>query len=368
MLSKPRTVLVVDDSALIRTMVREVIAAYGDFVVVGTARDGADAIRQVRELNPDIVTLDIEMPGMDGIATLRELMRDAPRPIVMLSGAETRGDVDLTLLALELGAVDFVRKPNAAGTQQVHQVAERLHEALRAAAIVNLRGAAASAGMPAIRRTPGGLRRVTPDTRAARAAVAIASSTGGPRALMEVIPGFGRDLDAAVLIAQHMPPGFTAGLARRLNDESVLAVTEARDGEPLLPNHVYVAPGGWHMRVRSAKQGVGHGARIVLDDSPTVWGVRPAADLLFVSVAELFGSSSVGVVLTGMGRDGSAGLAAIRAAGGGAVVQDRDSATIYGMPLAALESAGADRVVPLTNVATAVADVLHARRDRVTQS
>lgn len=369
MLSKPRSVLVVDDSALIRTMVREVIAEFGDFVVVGTARDGADALRQVHELNPDIVTLDIEMPGMDGIATLRELMRVAPRPVVMLSGAETRGDVDLTLLALELGAVDFVRKPNAAGTQQVRQVAERLHEALRAAAIVNLRGpaaaaaAAAAAGMPAIRRTPTGLRRVTPDTRAARAAVAIASSTGGPRALMEIIPGFGRELDAAVLIAQHMPPGFTAGLARRLNDESVLAVTEARDGEPLLPNHVYVAPGGWHMRVRGVEHGVGHSARIVLDDSPTVWGVRPAADLLFVSVAELFGSASVGVVLTGMGRDGSAGLAAIRAAGGGAVVQDRDSATIYGMPLAALESAGADRVVSLHGVTAAVETLLHARRD-----
>ena len=366
MLSKPRTVLVVDDSALIRTMVREVIAEFGDFIVVGTARDGADALRQVHELNPDIVTLDIEMPGMDGIATLRELMRDAPRPVVMLSGAETRGDVDLTLLALELGAVDFVRKPNAAGTQQVRQVAERLHEALRAAAIVNLRSATVSAGMPAIRRTPAGLRRVTPDTRAARAAVAIASSTGGPRALMEVIPGFGRELDAAVLIAQHMPPGFTAGLARRLNDESVLAVTEARDGEPLLPNHVYVAPGGWHMRVRSVEHGAGHGARIVLDDSPTVWGVRPAADLLFVSVAAMYGSASVGVVLTGMGRDGSAGLAAIRAAGGGAVVQDRDSATIYGMPLAALESAGADRVVPLHGVSAAVESLLQARRGGAT--
>ena len=151
MLSKPHSVLVVDDSALIRTMVREVIAEFGDFVVVGTARDGADALRQVHELNPDIVTLDIEMPGMDGIATLRELMRDAPRPVVMLSGAETRGDVDLTLLALELGAVDFVRKPNAAGTQQVRQVAERLHDALRAAAIVNLRcyRSARDAGEPA---------------------------------------------------------------------------------------------------------------------------------------------------------------------------------------------------------------------------
>jgi two-component system chemotaxis response regulator CheB len=347
-----KTVLVVDDSALIRTVVSEVIEGFAEFTVVGTARDGNDAIEQIQALDPDIVTLDIEMPGLDGIATLGYVMSETPRAVIMLSAAESRGDVDLTLRALELGAVDFVRKPPAAGTQQVLRVAERLLEALRAAAVVNLRG------VPMLVRTPLARGRATPDRRRAQAAVAIAASTGGPRALAELVPAFSRDLDAAVLVAQHMPRGFTAGLAKRLDELSVLQVSEARDGEEVLPNHVYVAPGGRHMTVVGGDGGV----RIALDDSPPVRGVRPAADPLFQSVAASFGAASVGVVLTGMGRDGSAGLAAIRAAGGGAVVQDRDTATIYGMPQSALEIAGADRVAPLGLVVSAVAELLAARR------
>jgi two-component system chemotaxis response regulator CheB len=345
-------VLVVDDSALIRTIVSDVIEGFAEFTVVGTARDGNEAIELIHALDPDIVTLDIEMPERDGIATLGYVMNETPRAVVMLSAAESRGDVNLTLLALELGAVDFVRKPPAAGTQQVLQVAERLHEALLAAAVVNLRG------VPVRVRSPIARKHVTPDLRRARAAVAIASSTGGPRALAEVVPAFSRDLDAAVLIVQHMPRGFTAGLAQRLDELSALQVSEASDGEDVLPNHVYVAPGGRHMSV-AATDG---GPRIALDDSPPLRGVKPAADPLFVSVAATFGASSVGVVLTGMGRDGSAGLAAIREAGGGAVVQDRETATIYGMPQAALEFAGADRVAALGQVVPAVAELLAARR------
>ncbi|MFI5310486.1 MAG: chemotaxis-specific protein-glutamate methyltransferase CheB [Gemmatimonadales bacterium] len=347
-----KTVLVVDDSALIRTVVTEVIAGFEEFTVIGTARDGYDAIEQIHALDPDIVTLDIEMPELDGIATLGYVMSEVPRAVVMLSAAESRGDVDLTLQALELGAVDFVRKPAAAGTQQVLRVAERLHEALRAAAVVNLRG------VPMLMKPRVTRRHATPELRRVHAAVAIATSTGGPRALAEVVPAFSRDLDAAVLVVQHMPPGFTEGLARRLNELSTLQVSEARDGEDVLPNHVYVAPGGRHMTVTSGDGGV----RIALDDSPPVRGVKPAADPLFHSVAASFGASAIGVVLTGMGRDGSAGLAAIRGAGGGAVVQDRGTATIYGMPLAALETAGADRVAPLGLVAPAIAELLAARR------
>jgi two-component system, chemotaxis family, protein-glutamate methylesterase/glutaminase len=347
-----KTVLVVDDSALIRTVVSEVIGGFEEFTVIGTARDGNEAIEQIHALDPDIVTLDIEMPGLDGIATLGYVMSETPRAVIMLSAAESRGDVDLTLRALELGAVDFVRKPPVAGTQQVLRVAERLLEALRAAAVVNLRG------VPMLMRTPLARRRDTPELRRAYAAVAIASSTGGPRALAEVVPAFSRALDAAVLVVQHMPRGFTAGLAKRLDELSTLQVSEACDGEEVLPNHVYIAPGGRHMTVVED----GGRMRVALDDSPPVRGVKPAADPLFHSVAELFGAASVGVVLTGMGRDGSAGLAAIRAAGGGAVVQDRDTATIYGMPQAALELAGADRVVPLGAVASAVAELLAPRR------
>ena len=348
----PKTVLVVDDSALIRTVVSEVIAGFPEFTVIGSARDGNEAIEKIHALDPDIVTLDIEMPGLDGIATLGYVMSETPRAVVMLSSAETRGTVDLTLRALELGAVDFVRKPPAAGSQQVLRIAGRLHEALRAAAEVNLRG------VPMLVRPPLVRRDATPVRGRAHAAVAIAASTGGPRALAEVVPALTRDLDAAVLVVQHMPRGFTAGLAHRLDELSVLHVSEAQHGEEVLPNRVYVAPGGRHMTVT-----VGDGpARIALDDSAPVQGVKPAADPLFMSVAASFGAAAVGVVLTGMGRDGSAGLAAIRRAGGGAVVQDRATATIYGMPCAALETAGADRVVSLGQVAPAVTELLAARR------
>jgi two-component system, chemotaxis family, protein-glutamate methylesterase/glutaminase len=347
-----KTVLVVDDSALARQVVCDLIEGFDEFSVIGTANDGMEALAKVHALHPDIVTLDIEMPVIDGIAALGYIMSESPRAVVMLSGVESRGAVDLTLRALEMGAVDFVRKPAGAFEQAMPAMASRLLEALRAAAVVNLRGVQGMA------RVAAALERARISARGARAAVAIAASTGGPRALVEVVPGFTRDLDAAVLIAQHMPRGFTAGLARRLDGLSPLAVTEATHGEAVLTNHVYIAPGGQHMSVSSD----GAQARIVLDESDAVWGVRPAADPLFLSIAKHFGAACVGVVLTGMGRDGSAGLAAIRAAGGGAVVQDRGSATIYGMPQSALEAAGADVVAPLGSIAASVSELIDVRR------
>lgn len=347
-----RTVLVVDDSALMRTVITDVIAGFSEFEVIGTARDGHDALEKIHALDPDIVTLDIEMPVLDGIATLGYVMSETPRPVVMLSAAESRSDVDLTLRALELGAVDFIRKPDVGGTQKVLRIADRLHEALLAAAVMNLRG------VPMFDRARPAPRRATPDLRRARAAVAIAASTGGPRALAEVVPAFTSNLDAAVLVVQHMPRGFTAGLARRLDHLAALEVTEARDGEAVLPNHVYVAPGGAHMTVVASDDG----PCIRLDDSAPVWGVKPAADPLFHSVAACFGVSAVGIVLTGMGRDGAKGLAAIRQAGGGAVVQDRETSTIYGMPQTAFALAGADAVASLSLVAHDASALLASRR------
>jgi two-component system chemotaxis response regulator CheB len=193
----------------------------------------------------------------------------------------------------------------------------------------------------------------------ATSAVAIAASTGGPRALAEVIPALPADLDAAVLVVQHMPAGFTRSLANRLDLMSPLHVTEGEDGEPVQANHVYLAPGGMHMRVAGGSDG---SVRIALDTEPPLHGVRPAADPLFTSVADRYGSASVGVVLTGMGRDGSDGLRAIRAAGGIAIVQDRETSTIYGMPQAALQRAGADRVAALGDIAPAVAEALTVHR------
>ncbi len=347
--SRARTVLIVDDSALLRAALRDVVAALDGFEVAGTAADGREAIDAVRALRPDIVTLDVEMPGLDGLSALETIMREAPRPVVMLSGAASENGVDLTLRALELGAVDFVRKDVA------DAMTERLRTALRAAAATNL----AAVRRPTPMWTPAQHRRVAAHAPVvARAAVVMAASTGGPRALAEVVASLPADLDAAVLIVQHMPAGFTAGLARRLAALTTLPVHEAADGAAVHAGHIYLAPGGRHLRVVTDTDG----ARLVLDDGPTIWGVRPAADPLFVAVAQVFAEASVGVVLTGMGRDGALGLSAIREAGGGAVVQDEASAAVYGMPREALALAGADRVVAPAGVGVAVADLLAARR------
>jgi two-component system, chemotaxis family, protein-glutamate methylesterase/glutaminase len=343
----PRTVLVVDDSAFMRKVVSDIIASTPDFRVVGTARNGLDALRQIHALAPDVVTLDVEMPELDGLQTLGYIMSETPRPVVMLSAAAD-GDEELTIRALELGAVEFVRKPSGPISLDLEKVRETLLAALRAARQVNLRGVPMLARPRVAPAPPAG-----PVTRAARAAtraVAVAASTGGPRALAEFIPALPAALAAAVLVVQHMPRGFTRSLAQRLDAMSVLRVSEAAAGERVEHGHVYVAPGGTHMRVvLDAGE-----PRIALDESPPVWGVRPSADPLFRSVAERFGAAAVGVVLTGMGRDGAEGLKLMRQAGAAAVVQDRATSVIYGMPQAALAHAGADAVVPLGGVAEAV--------------
>ncbi len=354
--SVPATVLVVDDSAFMRRLITQIIDGAPDFRVVGTARNGLDALRQIHALDPRIVTLDVEMPELDGMQTLGYIMSETPRAVVMLSAATTDGGADLTLRCLELGAVDFVRKPSGPISLDLETVSETLLGALRAATQVNLgsvkvmmRPRVADVARPTTPPPlPGGAGRV----------VAIASSTGGPRALAEVIPNLPGDLQAAVLVVQHMPAGFTKSLAARLDLMSKLAVTEAVNGEAVHTNRVYLAPGGLHMTVVSDDRG----PRIVLNDSAPVWGVRPAADPLFISVARLFGPAAVGVVLTGMGRDGAEGLRIMREAGARGVVQDRATSTIYGMPQAALQRAGADLVAPLGDVASAIVQMLGTRQ------
>jgi two-component system chemotaxis response regulator CheB len=353
-------VLVVDDSAFMRKIISEMIDASESFRVVGTARNGLDALKQIHALAPDLVTLDIEMPELDGIQTLGYIMSETPRPVVMLSAAASGTGEDLTIRALELGAVDFVRKPSGPISLDLPAVRERLFEALRAATEVNLSGV----GMLARPRMVPAGAALPPVSGVGRAltleplrVVAIAASTGGPRALAEVIPGLPRGLDAAVLVVQHMPKGFTRSLAERLDLMSGLKVVEAEEGERVRRGRVYLAPGGMHMTV-TLREGT---PVIVLDTSAPVWGVRPSADPLFRSVARTFGAATVGVVLTGMGRDGAEGLRVMREAGAAAVVQDRATSTIYGMPQAALQLAGADRVVPLGEVAAAIVDLVATR-------
>jgi two-component system chemotaxis response regulator CheB len=349
------SVLVVDDSAFMRRLIGQIVDASPEFHVVGTARNGLDALRQIHALDPDIVTLDVEMPELDGMQTLGYIMSETPRPVVMLSAAGTEGGVDLTLRCLELGAVDFVKKPSGPISLDLETVADTLLAALRAALQVNLGGVQLLArprfvAAPVVPTALGGF--------GATRVVAIAASTGGPRALAEVIPALPADLDAAVLVVQHMPAGFTRSLANRLDSMSGLHVAEGEHGEQVQSNRVYLAPGGMHMRVAAATDGT---ARIALDTEAPVWGVRPSADPMFISVSERYGRAAVGVVLTGMGRDGAEGLRVIRSAGGLAIVQDRATSTIYGMPQAALLRAGAERVVALSDVAPAVVELLASR-------
>ncbi|WP_026850511.1 chemotaxis-specific protein-glutamate methyltransferase CheB [Gemmatimonas phototrophica] len=348
-----------DDSAFMRKLVSEVVESSGEFRVVGTARDGQDALKQVATLNPDLVTLDVDMPGLDGLAALEFLMRDHPRPVVMLSAGGSDGGADATLRALERGAVDFVRKPSGAISLDLDLVQEQLLQALRAAATVQV----TSHPLLASGHTPAPPRAVPaqiPLAGAPARVVCIAASTGGPAALAQLLPALPAWNDTAVLIVQHMPPGFTGSFARRLDAASALTVHEATDGAPLRAGHAYVAPGGLHLRV----QGPREVPRLVLSNDPSVWGVRPAADPLFHSAASVYGAQAVGLVLTGMGRDGAEGLRAIRTAGGRGIVQDHASAIVPGMPDAARQLAGADAVASLQDLAAVVVAQVDALQQR----
>lgn len=355
----PKRVLVVDDSAFMRRMVSDVVGSSGEFVVVGTACDGEDALRKVHALNPDIVTLDVQMPGLDGLDALGYIMSELPRPVVMLSAGGPDGGAEATLRALELGAVDFVRKPSGPISLDLGRVREELLDALRAASCTNLRGVhvlARTARRQGLESDVPVRSFVSP---LVQRAVCIAASTGGPAALTQVIPRLPRDLDAAVLVVQHMPKGFTASLAQRLHALGPLVVSEAAHGDVLQNGHVYIAPGGQHMRVERN----GTEVRVLLDDGPTEWGVRPAADPLFGSASQVFGAMAVGVILTGMGRDGAEGLRLMREVGAIGIVQDRESAVIAGMPVAALNHAGADFVTSLDTVAHVVTNAVASLED-----
>jgi len=354
--SSRRTVLVVDDSPFIRQVVRDLIDASLEFTVIGEAGDGHAALSMVHALMPDLVTLDVQMPGLDGLATLGYLMSEAPRPIVMLSALGDGGET--TMRALELGAVDFVRKPGTGDVLDLATLRERLIGALRTAAGAHYRSVPVlarvrSAASARLRTPPAGAAL---PVRPATHAVIVASSTGGPRALAEIVPSLAIG-DAAVVICQHMPPGFTESLARRLDGVAPVPVSEAVDGEVLAAGRVYVAPGGLHTTLERREQAL----RLAVRPGAPVHGVVPAADPLLRTAAECLGDRVVAVVLTGMGQDGARGTLRVREAGGFAIVQDAQTSIVYGMPQATRALAGADVVAPLGEIATAIADGLHRR-------
>jgi two-component system chemotaxis response regulator CheB len=355
--SDPGRVLVVDDSPFFRRLLTDVVEGSGEFRVIATARDGMDAVRKVRVHAPDLVLMDLEMPELDGLGAIGYIMAESPRPIIVVSAYIGPGAV-AAIRALELGAIDLVPKEDERGAAAMARFSDRLMTVLRAARVADVRRLALRDRIerPAEPPRPSGARSAGP----ARFCVAIAASTGGPRALAQVVPELPTGLDTAILIVQHMPPRFTQSLADRLAAQSRYAVLEGRDRIPLAPDTAYVAPGDFHMRVAPGPEGL----QLVLDQEPPVWGVRPAADPLFGSVAREFGAHAIGVVLTGIGRDGAEGLRQIHDAGGPGIAQDRETATIYGMPGAAFQAGGARYVLPVTEIASRVVTELTLLRHR----
>jgi two-component system chemotaxis response regulator CheB len=343
----PIRVLVVDDSAFMRRVIGEAIASQPDMVLVGAAHSGLDALLKIEQLQPDVVTLDVEMPEMDGLTALRHLMARYPRPVVMLSTLTQEG-ASTTLRALSIGAVDFVPKPSGSISLDFHRVRDDLLHKVRIASTARARASAAP--LPA----PPGPRSIVPRTGGFERLVVIGSSTGGPRALSTLVPALQRDGKTAYLIVQHMPAGFTKSLAERLDAASSVGVREAAAGDRLVADVVLVAPGDRHLRLSPT-------GAIELDDGPRVHGVRPSVDVCLESLPGPFGPITVVAILTGMGHDGGAGAAAIHDRGAYVLAEDESTCVVYGMPRSVVERGAADRIVPLDAMAEAIAAAVGGR-------
>ena len=356
----PVRVLIVDDSALARSVISRRLSADPEVLVVGQAANGEQALASLRDLKPDVITLDVQMPRMDGLAALGRIMAESPTPVVMLSSL-TGDDTETTIKALELGAIDFFLKPAASSPAGFDGSGKSLVETVKMAAAVPRSRLGARPRQPqAVARPSVSAQRPLHHVRGSlpRRAVVIGSSTGGPRALMDVVPHLPAELDAGYLLVQHMPPGFTKSLAERLRSASAIEVKEAATGDRIESGKALMAPGGFHMEVDAS--GV-----VSLTQAPPLHGVRPAVDVTMETAVRAFGAATVGVVLTGMGMDGARGCGLIKAAGGHVAVQDESTCAVYGMPKSVVDAGHADVVAPITRIANEVVRLcsIESRRD-----
>lgn len=351
-------VVVVDDSALVRSLLAEIINRQPDMECVGAAPDPLVAREMIRELNPDVITLDVEMPRMDGIDFLAKLMRLRPMPVVMVSTLTERG-ADVTLRALELGAVDFVAKPKIGVADGLKLLAQDITDKVRIASKARMHRAAPLAAANPSAKPAAGTEPPRPVTSIGRLStekiIFIGASTGGTEATKEVLMNLPADCPA-VVITQHMPPGFTKSYAARLDGMCKVRVAEARDGERILPGHAYIAPGGFHLSVE--RSGANYIARVV--DGDPVNRHKPSVEVLFKSAARVVGPNALGLMLTGMGADGASAMKEMRDAGSYNLAQDEASCVVFGMPREAIAAGAVHEVLPLTQIAAKLIERLRS--------
>jgi two-component system, chemotaxis family, protein-glutamate methylesterase/glutaminase len=351
-------VLIADDSAFMRKVLHSILLAERGFEVVGEARDGREALAQAEALKPDVITMDINMPHVDGLQATEQIMSMNPRPIVIVS-SESREGAETTLKALELGAIDFVAKPSSGIDLDMSSVRDELVRKLKMAAKVRVvRTASRSKAAHAVASKPR-TERVNPEASKSKSLaspsrsnskfplIVIAASTGGPATLTKLVPLFPRDFSAALIIVQHMPGAFTAQFSEQLSGMCAIRVKEAEAGEILAPGTAYICPGSHHMRVSST-------GRVTLDDGPRILGYRPCADVTLESAAEYAGPLSLGVILTGMGNDGARGAQAMKTAGGFVLAQDEATSVIFGMNAEAIRSGAVDQILPIEDLFGAI--------------
>ncbi|MDH8676608.1 chemotaxis response regulator protein-glutamate methylesterase [Fusibacter bizertensis] len=346
-------VLVVDDSAFMRKVIADMISSDAGMEVVGTAKNGEEALQMIVSLKPAVVTMDVEMPKMDGLTALKQIMEVSPMPVIMLSSLTTNGAVE-TLKALDYGAFDFITKPTSLIKVSTPEVREELLSKIRIASRTKI--SKPSMVMRQTRPTPVVQKSEQSRTKNIgsrtkfKKLIAIGTSTGGPRALQDVIPYIPRDIDAGILIVQHMPPGFTKSLAERLDGMSQIQVKEAEDGDIICAGVAYLAPGDSHIKVtKQAGQFV-----IKLDNGDRVSGHKPSVDAMMYSIAELNDRDVIGVIMTGMGADGADGLVKVKANRGYIIAQDEESCVVFGMPKSTIKLGVVDKVVSLNNIANEI--------------